>query len=122
LAVQRAIQRAYAFSVGFWQAIGIIRLDAKGLEGLADVGPCVVVANHPTLIDVVLLGSHLEQMDCIVNAGWTAKSPFLARAIEVAGFIRNDGGAAVVDACAANLARGRRLLVFPEGTRSPWGR
>ncbi len=121
LAVQRAIQRAYAFSVGFWKAIGILRLDSSGLAGLAEIGPCVVVANHPTLIDVVLLGSHLEQMDCIVNAGWTAKSPFLSRAIEVAGFIRNDGGSAVVDACAGNLRRGRRLLVFPEGTRSPSG-
>ena len=121
LAVQRAIQRAYAFSTRCWIWIGLFRVDSRGLAGLAECGPCVVVANHPTLIDVVLLGSHLKQMDCIVNAGWTAKSPFLARAIDAAGFVRNDGGRAVVDQCAARLRRGRRLLVFPEGTRSPWG-
>jgi len=121
LAVQRAIQRAYAFSSRCWQWIGLFRFDSRGLAGLAESGPCIVVANHPTLIDVVLLGSHLKQMDCIVNAGWTAKSPFLARAIDAAGFVRNDGGAAVIEQCAARLRRGRRLLVFPEGTRSPWG-
>jgi len=121
LAVQRAIQRAYAFSVRFWIWIGLFRFDARGLAGLSEKGPVIVVANHPTLIDVVLLGSQLKQMDCIVNAGWTAQSPFLARAIDAAGFVRNDGGSAVVDQCAERLARGRRLLVFPEGTRSPWG-
>ncbi|MFN2425169.1 MAG: lysophospholipid acyltransferase family protein [Candidatus Binatia bacterium] len=121
LAVQRVIQRAYAFSWRFWERLGILRLHSRGLAGLEEQGACIVVANHPTLIDVVLLGSHLKQMDCIVNAGWTAKSPFLARAIDAAGFVRNDAGAAVVEACSARLERGRRLLVFPEGTRSPWG-
>lgn len=121
LAVQAAIQKAYAWSVAFWQAIGLIRFDPRPLDELAAIGPCVVVANHPTLIDVVLLGSCLKQMDCIVNAGWTAKSPFLARAIDAAGFVRNDAGSAVVSESAARLRRGRRLLVFPEGTRSPWG-
>jgi len=121
LAVQRAIQRAYALSWRFWRMIGILRVDSRGLAALEDIGACIVVANHPTLVDVVLLGSQWKQMDCIVNAGWTAKSPFLARAIDAAGFVRNDGGSSVVEQCAARLKRGRRLLVFPEGTRSPWG-
>lgn len=120
LAVQRVIGRAYALSVGFFEWIGILRLRSQGLAELAAEGPCIVVANHPTLTDVVLLGSHWKQMDCIVNAGWTANSPFLARAIDAAGYIRNDGGSAVVEDCAARLRAGRRLLVFPEGTRSPW--
>lgn len=121
LAVQRAIQRAFAWSVAFWQRIRVIRVDASGLAGLAELGPCVIVTNHPTLIDVVLLGSRLPQMDCIVNAGWTAHSPFLAHAIELAGYVKNDAGQSAVDDCAARLARGRKVLVFPEGTRSPWG-
>jgi 1-acyl-sn-glycerol-3-phosphate acyltransferase len=121
LAVQRQVQRGFASSVAWLRTVGIIRLDSRGLAGLAEIGPCIVVANHPTLIDVVLLGSQLKQMDCIVNAGWTAHSPFLARAIDAAGYVRNDGGAAIVESCADRLRRGRRLLVFPEGTRSPQG-
>ncbi len=121
LAVQSAIRRGFALTVAYLEAAGLVRLDSKGLAGLSDIGPCIVVANHPTLIDVVLLGSHMRQMDCIVNAGWTAHSPFLARAIDAAGYVRNDGGAEIVGACADRLQRGRRLLVFPEGTRSPRG-
>jgi 1-acyl-sn-glycerol-3-phosphate acyltransferase len=121
LAVQRAIHRAFAFSVACWQRIRLIRVNATGLAGLAELGPCVIVANHPTLIDVVLLGSRLPQMDCIVNAGWAAHSPFLQRAIKLAGYVKNDAGQSAVDDCATRLARGRKVLVFPEGTRSPWG-
>lgn len=122
LRVQHAIQRAYAFTIGFLRAVRILRVRAPGLAAdLAAEGPCIVVANHPTLLDVVLIGSQLKQMDCIVNAGWTAHSPFLARAIDAAGYVRNDAGMAAVDECAARLERGRTLLVFPEGTRSPWG-
>jgi 1-acyl-sn-glycerol-3-phosphate acyltransferase len=123
LAVQRTIHRAYAASMRLWQAIGLIRVDAEGVaEELARQGTCIVVANHPTLIDVVLMGSLMPQMDCIVNAGWTANSPFLARAIEVAGYLPNDSGRTMVEDCASRLARGRSLLIFPEGTRSPWPR
>lgn len=120
LAVQRAIQRGYALSVAWWRFVRILRLDSTGLVEATGSGPCVVVANHPTLIDVVLLGAHWKQMDCIVNAGWTAHSPFLSRAIDAAGYVRNDSGPDAVRESAARLARGRRLLVFPEGTRSPW--
>lgn len=120
LGVQRATRRAYAFSVACWQWIGLVRVDSRPLAALEEPTACVIVANHPTLIDVVLLGSHLGQMDCIVNPDW-ASNPFLARASDAAGYVRNDGGHSVIDACVARLQRGRRLLVFPEGTRSPWG-
>ena len=41
--------------------------------------------------------------------------------IRGAGYIPNEGGQAVVDACANSLSHGSSLLMFPEGTRSPRG-
>lgn len=119
LAVQRDIRRGHALTLWWFRIVRVLTVDASGLAGLEAAGPCIVVANHPTLIDVVLLGARLPQMDCVVNAGWTSQSPFLARAIELAGYVKNDAGQAAVDDCAARLRRGRTLLIFPEGTRSP---
>ena len=72
----------------------------------------MTVAVPSTLIDVVLMGSLLPQMDCIVNAGWTAHSPFLARAIDAAGYVRNDGGSQIVEALRLHRRMERRTALF----------
>jgi 1-acyl-sn-glycerol-3-phosphate acyltransferase len=41
--------------------------------------------------------------------------------VKAAGYVPNDLGEAVVEACAARLREGRSLLLFPEGTRSMKG-
>jgi 1-acyl-sn-glycerol-3-phosphate acyltransferase len=46
---------------------------------------------------------------------------FLRGLIRAAGYVRNDAGASIVRECAERLSRGRSLVVFPEGTRSPAG-
>jgi 1-acyl-sn-glycerol-3-phosphate acyltransferase len=78
----------------------------------------VIAANHPTLIDVVLLIARLPQADCVVkSAAW--HNPFLRWVVAGAGYIRNDEGAALVETCVARVRQGRCLVLFPEGTRSP---
>jgi 1-acyl-sn-glycerol-3-phosphate acyltransferase len=119
-ATQWRIARAYRRFLGLAQAAGLIRIAPTDAAALIDTEPCVIVANHPTLIDVVIIGA-LEPMDCIVNAGWTAHNPFLRGAIRAAGYPTNEGGAATVEACAARVRDGHKLLIFPEGTRSPEG-
>lgn len=116
--VQRAIHRAYRIHTRCMEALGLIEVVRIGAEALSRPGPMLIVATHPTLIDVVLLVSMLPQADCIVNVA-RARNPFLAGAIRAAGYVRNDGGPAVVDACVERLAAGRTVVVFPEGTRSP---
>ena len=76
-----------------------------------------MVANHPTLLDVVFLVARMPQADCIVKLGaW--KNPFLRRVVSIAGYIANAEGPVVVDACVERLRAGRSVVVFPEGTRS----
>jgi 1-acyl-sn-glycerol-3-phosphate acyltransferase len=80
-----------------------------------------VVANHPTLIDVMLLIACLPQADCVVKrAHW--RSPVLRRVMIGAGYLPNIDGDELIDACVDRLRQGRTVIVFPEGTRSPRGR
>jgi 1-acyl-sn-glycerol-3-phosphate acyltransferase len=105
VAVQRVVRTAFRLFAWWMFSLGLIRVSWIGADRLRGRAPRLVVANHPTLIDVVLLLAQLPQADCIVKTA--------AR--------RNDDGDALVDACAERIARGRSVVLFPEGTRSPRG-
>jgi len=116
--VQRVIYCTYRLFVALMEVLGLIRTEWVGAERLSRPGAHLVVANHPTLIDVVHLISRLPQAYCVIGDE-RAHSPFLGLAASWAGYITNARGAEVVDACVARLRAGRTVVIFPEGTRSP---
>jgi len=97
-----------------------ISVEVPGEERLRAPGPHLLIANHPTLLDVVILGSLMPQLDCVAKrAAWS--NPFMFGVIRATGYLPNDPGPSLVEACTARLQAGRSLLIFPEGTRSPVG-
>ena len=119
LVAQRWIHRLFRAFLRLGTAVGQFELSDSGVERLRE-GAGLVVANHPTLLDVVMLISRLPQADCIVKrAAW--RNPFLRGIVSAAGYVPNDDGEALVNACAERLQAGRTVLLFPEGSRSPRG-
>ena len=109
---------AFRAFVGMLTGLRVIavKIDDPGL--LRGSKGVIVVANHPTLIDIVLLSAFIPRAQCIVKRE-LLDSPFLGRIVRGSGYIPNDlEPEALVDACRAALADGRSLIVFPEGTRS----
>lgn len=84
---------------------------------LRSPGPGLIVANHPTLLDVVVLVSQLPQADCVVK-GELWENIFFRGIVRLAGYIPNTDGVEVVSTVADRLKMGRKVIVFPEGTRS----
>jgi 1-acyl-sn-glycerol-3-phosphate acyltransferase len=118
LRMQRAIHQSFRLFAWMIRVLGLFRVTWCGRERLAASGGHVIVANHPTLIDVVLLIALLPQADCVVKeAAW--RNRYLRRIVRAAGYIPNDAGPLVAAACVERLRAGRHLLLFPEGTRSP---
>lgn len=116
---QRLISASFAGFVRFMRALGVLTYEIRGLERLERTG-CVVVANHPSLIDVVLLLAVMGRADCIVKDRlW--KNPATGVPLRIAGYIRNTGGVGLLEQSCASLKEGNRLLVFPEGTRTRLG-
>jgi len=102
--------------VQFMWALGVLRFSFRRAELLRRPG-LVIAANHPTLLDVVFLISAVPNATCIVRAG-LASNPFTRAPVRLAGYLCNDWGVELVDACVAALRAGSSLIVFPEGTRS----
>jgi 1-acyl-sn-glycerol-3-phosphate acyltransferase len=120
LRTQRLIHHGFRAFVAAMRRLRLIRVSVRGRERMRAAGPRLIVANHPTLIDIVLLIAELPQADCIVKkAAWS--NPFLRGVVSGAGYIPNDDGSELLDACLARLREGRTLVLFPEGTRSPRG-
>ncbi len=118
---QFIIHRIFRFYVGMLQASGLIRLVLKGADRLQMAGGRIVIANHPTLLDVVLLISLIPRAQCIVKSVLLLH-PLLGPLMRRAGYIPNDLGAdEMVAACTASLRAGECLIIFPEGTRTEPG-
>jgi 1-acyl-sn-glycerol-3-phosphate acyltransferase len=117
---QRARQMAgYGFRLllGVLRLSGCMRLETSGLERLKSADGCLILANHPSYIDVVVLLSLIPSANCVVKSTlWF--NPFYGGVVRAAGYVNNTVGDALIDACTTALQGGEALLLFPEGTRS----
>lgn len=119
-AAQWLIHKTFAFFMDMMHFLGVLNYEIRGLEKLRGSRGELIVANHPTLIDVVFLISRLPRADCIVKTAlWN--NPFTRGPVQSAGYILNDGSPALVDRCVERLQNGASLIIFPEGTRTAKG-
>ncbi len=116
--MQRVVHRAARIFMGLLETLRVVKVVHHGVERLGEAGPHLVVANHPTLIDVLALLAWLPQADLVVNVE-RAGNPFLRGLIRACGYLRNDDAPVIVSACVDRIRAGRSLIIFPEGTRSP---
>ena len=111
------IHKSFAVFLWLMQAVGIMRLDVADADRLRRCRGALVLANHPTLIDVVVLVSLIPDASCVVKqALWT--NPFLGGVVRAARYISNADADRLIDDCAGDLQCGRVLIIFPEGTRT----
>lgn len=84
--------------------------------------PFVLLANHPSLIDVIILRATVPGITCLVKQSWYDKPHFRNCCIESGDFCAERGrigSTSVLDRFVEQLEDGYPVLVFPEGTRSP---
>ncbi|SNY98286.1 lysophospholipid acyltransferase family protein [Halomonas sp. hl-4] len=113
---RRLIQRCFRLFATLMQKLGVLDYRFEHMERLQRPG-LLVLANHPSLIDVVFLLAYVPNADCIVK-GKLANNPFTCGPILAAGYITNADPEAVLEAAKASLAKGNSLILFPEGTRT----
>lgn len=113
----RTVMRlALRLFIGVMHRLGGLTYEFRGSERLGRPGQ-LIVANHPSLIDVVFLLAFVRGAGCVVKAGlW--RNLLTRGAVTLAEFIPNDSTANMIVAAAGALRDGQPLIFFPEGTRT----
>lgn len=100
---------------------GVLTYDLRGAEKLRDLSGTLIVANHPTLLDVVFVISMTPQTLCVVKkSAWL--NPFLLGIMWGTGYIQDDDPMQLIHDCVQKMESGNNLLIFPEATRTVRGK
>jgi 1-acyl-sn-glycerol-3-phosphate acyltransferase len=119
LRARRMVNRSFRSFLWMMHGLGVFDFDVdpRCREEFSAEDGLIVVANHPTLIDVVQLLAQAEHGNCIVKrALW--KNPFLGGVVRATNYISNDDSEALLSRCVEVLKNGETLVIFPEATRT----
>lgn len=117
---RRSIAASFRLFLTMTRVLGVLDYRMDWVDLLRQERGCLVVANHPTLIDYVLLASVMPETDCLVKSA-LLKNPFLCGVVRAADYLINSQADALLPASQQRLAQGDTLLIFPEGTRTKPG-
>jgi len=112
-----AIANGYRGYWRFTKPFGLLRLNAEALDVLRDETGLVIIANHPSLLDAMMVVARLPRCACVMKAS-LMRNPLLASGALLARYIPNDSAHGMVRRGVADLREGGQLLLFPEGTRT----
>lgn len=124
--LQGIMRRAFALLHHWMRWVGLLDYDPRSLRGKVPEGRCIVISNHPALHDVTTIMSGVPRLCTAVNRRtfhrWWLR-PLLEQAGQFSGGAPNLlGTGTVLESAAERLRQGFRVLVFPEGARSPRGK
>lgn len=100
--------------------VGICRWHIEGAERLKSIKGKILIANHPSLVDVVALIAHIKNADCVVKSH-LFKNPFMRGVIQASGYLSNSEPDQLLEDCERSLKDGNNIIIFPEGTRTTVG-
>ncbi len=122
--LQAIVRRAFAGMHHWLRWVRVVDFDPRALPPLP-AGPCVLIANHPTLTDTTAILGAVPEVCTAVRADLYRKY-WLRPLLGGAGHFDAGNGSllgvqTLIEQAQGRLQSGFRVLVFPEGRRSPRG-
>ena len=117
--VRLSIHLMFRMYIEMMRLLGVLSYQLEGIEKLS--GASLVLANHPSLLDVVFLISLVPNANCVIK-GKLKHNFFTRGSVKAAGYIMNEEAGDVIEAAKQVVDDGQTLIIFPEGTRTiPFG-
>jgi 1-acyl-sn-glycerol-3-phosphate acyltransferase len=116
-ASRRVVSGSMSLFIWSMKSLGVLDYNISGQENIQAGKPYLIIANHPSLIDVIFLVSLFPDADCIVKDS-IARNPLFYGLIRAAGYISNSDSVVMLYECVQRVSEGNSLIIFPEGTRT----
>ena len=114
--VRAAVRLAFRAFVGLGRLTRLFTVSVSGDP--SRVKGAVVVMNHLSLIDVVILLATLPDSSCVIK-GALKRNPCMRAVVKSVFLVNDDDPGKTVAEGSALLGSGVNVIVFPEGTRTP---
>ena len=119
---RNALYIAHRHVVYYLATLDFLGLVAFRFEGTPYDQPCIIVGNHPSLLDFIVLLKDFPNAVCLYKSQ-SLDNPILSSFVQIGGYIEGLDGTAsaskrIISSCCERLAEGHHVVFFPEGTRS----
>lgn len=94
-----------------------VHIDTSGLVLTPQASSLIVIANHPSVLDAIILMAHLPNACCVLKASLLLH-PLFGIPARLAGFVSNAEPRQMIQDSCATLREGATFILFPEGTRT----
>jgi len=112
------VSGSFRFFIGLMRFLKIVDIEVENRETYRRLSSKIIVANHPSLLDVVMLFSLIPNADCVV-AGHLNHNGIVKGIVRQLYILNSQDFDNILKACDESLKYGNCIVIFPEGTRTP---
>jgi 1-acyl-sn-glycerol-3-phosphate acyltransferase len=115
--MQRVVHFGCRFYLGFLKVLKLARIEIEGGEYLDAVEGAVIAANHPTLVDILVILALKIKLTAVAKPElW--RNFLFRKLLAASSQIKSEPTLEFIQAAAERLKQGDSLVIFPEGTRT----
>ncbi len=110
------LQKSWQFFIWLIEKTGVINLTVKDIEKIRSIKNSIIVSNHPSFIDIVILMSIIPNSTCFV-AQKLAKNPFFKGMVKLLFILDTEFIDEWLNDSIQKLNDGLNIIIFPMGSR-----
>ena len=115
------VHKTWGFFNALMEKSGAIKIETENPESLKNIRGKIIVANHPSFIDIVLLIGIIPDTICIAKKE-LKKNIFMGNIVKSLFLINDENQESMLKESAHLLSKGYNLIIFPTGTRTVDGK
>ena len=114
------IHKTWKYFTELMKKTGLIKVNFTNHEKLNNLHGKIIVANHPSFIDIVILIGFLPNTLCIAKKE-IKRNPFMGNIVKSLYLINDEDNDKMLEESVEILNQGYNIIIFPTGTRTTDG-